>query len=117
MSECQTFLNDAPYCYVEKVFINQLETQVQVQLPINENSQYQNKTNLPTIKQSMSQFLRDLLPGTWTFRLSNSGGGHACKSPVGGHGVKSTEDKSLWIITVSLDEPSIQGADLATHLQ
>ncbi|MAS80482.1 MAG: hypothetical protein CMA28_02535 [Euryarchaeota archaeon] len=82
LSETQTFLDDAPYCYVEKVFVNPHEAQVNVKI---------GRSKSGKLKQNMSQFMRDLLPGTWSFRLSSIGGGHACKSPIGGDGVEDLE--------------------------
>jgi len=101
LGECQTFLDDAPYCYVEKVFINPQEAQIDVQITGKKHP----------MKQSMSQFMRDLLPGTWSFRLAAKGGGHACKSPVGGEGVRDTDDENLKTIMVSLDSTPLKFED------
>jgi len=100
LGECQTFLNDAPYCYVEKSFINPHEAQIEVKIGDAKHM----------VKQSMSQFMRDLLPGTWSFRLSSQGGGHACKSPVGGNGLENFyHDEELKKIIVHLSSTSELG--------
>ena len=61
------FLDDAPYCFIERVFENPHERPVFVKI---EDDQYSRT-------QSMHQFMRDMLPGTWNHRLIKTGSGHA----------------------------------------
>ena len=77
LSECSVFLEDAPFCFIERVFENPHDRPI----PVNVGEERK-------LKQSMSQFMRDLLPGSWNHRLSKSGTGHALKSPIGGHGAE-----------------------------
>lgn len=75
LSECPVFLEDAPYCFIERVFDNPHDRPIPVSIGGDRK-----------LKQTMSQFMRDLLPGSWNLRLTKSGTGHALKSPIGGHG-------------------------------
>lgn len=82
LSKAECFLADAPYCFVNSILDNPRETKIVVARP----------GTSPKITQTLNQVMRDLLPGTWNFRLASSGTGHALKSPVGGHGTDRNGD-------------------------
>ena len=77
LSTAECFIIDAPYCFVSSILENPKEVKINVERP--------NKSKVP---QSLNQVMRDLLPGTWNFRLAQSGTGHALKSPIGGDGIQ-----------------------------
>ena len=79
LSELPAFSENAPYCFIEKVFGNPHDKPINVE--IREGGKDSRR-----IKQSMHQFMRDMLPGSWNHRLSKSGSGHSLKSPIGGNG-------------------------------
>ena len=61
LSKATCFLEDAPYCFVSSILENPKERKVSVSKPEGIKSQ-----------QTVSQIMRDLLPGTWNFRLGFS---------------------------------------------
>jgi hypothetical protein len=77
LATAECFLTDAPYCFVNSILENPKEVKI--------NIERQEGTNIP---QTLNQVMRDLLPGTWNFRLAQSGTGHALKSPIGGDGIQ-----------------------------
>ena len=77
LSTANCFLQDAPYCFVSSILENPKELKISVEPP-----------GRRRITQSLNQVMRDLLPGTWNFRLAQSGTGHALKSPIGGGGIQ-----------------------------
>ena len=101
LSECSVFLDDAPYCFIERVFENPHERPVFVKI---EDDQYSRT-------QSMHQFMRDMLPGTWNHRLIKTGSGHALKSPVGGSGLQLLGNDDLQRFATVLRHGSQNRAD------
>ena len=69
LSEIPVFMEDAPYCFIERVFENPHDKPINVEIREGKDSR--------RIKQSMHQFMRDMLPGSWNHRLSKSGTGHS----------------------------------------
>ena len=84
LSEIPVFMEDAPYCFIERVFENPHDKPINVEIREGKDSR--------RIKQSMHQFMRDMLPGSWNHRLSKSGTGHSLRSPVGGNGAQQRQD-------------------------
>ena len=101
LSECSVFLDDAPYCFIERVFENPHERPVYVKI---EDDQYSRT-------QSMHQFMRDMLPGTWNHRLIKTGSGHALTSPVGGSGLQLLGNDELQRFATVLRHGSQNRAD------
>lgn len=77
LSTAECFIIDAPYCFVSSILENPKELKI--------NVERHGGTKIP---QTLNQVMRDLLPGTWNFRLAQSGTGHALKSPIGGDGIQ-----------------------------
>ena len=61
LSTANCFLQDAPYCFVSSILENPKELKISVEPP-----------GRRKITQSLNQVMRDLLPGTWNFRLAQS---------------------------------------------
>jgi hypothetical protein len=101
LSECSVFLDDAPYCFIERVFENPHERPIHVKITGDSYSR----------TQSMHQFMRDMLPGTWNHRLIKTGSGHALKSPVGGSGLQLLGNDDLQRFATVLRQGSQERAD------
>lgn len=112
LSELSVFMEDAPYCYIEKVFGNPHDK------PINVEIYYSSQDSILR-KQSMHQFMRDMLPGSWNHRLSKSGSGHSLKSQIGGKGAQDFgELGNIRLVNVALyNSDNLTTKELGTTLR
>jgi len=95
LSKAECFLIDAPYCFVSSILENPRERKINV-----------SRESGTIITQTVNQAMRDLLPGTWNFRLSPQGTGHALKSPIGGNGIDRDGDYDYVILNAGEVDPS-----------